>query len=108
MVAGYSFRPRLWVVAAAALGCAAGIALAQWQAGRAEEKRADVLEVPVEDRPLEPGAVHDLADGQLGEGALADELDGRVDDVLARSGAADPFAGRRRQGVDTLCHRLLR
>ncbi|HYD58405.1 MAG TPA: SURF1 family protein, partial [Burkholderiales bacterium] len=40
MPAGYSFRPRLRVLAAAALGCAAGIAAAQWQAGRAEEKRA--------------------------------------------------------------------
>ena len=40
MPAGYSFRPRIWVVAAALLGCAAGIALGQWQAGRASEKRA--------------------------------------------------------------------
>jgi surfeit locus 1 family protein len=40
MPAGYSFRPRAWVLAAAASGCAAGIALGQWQAGRAEEKQA--------------------------------------------------------------------
>ena len=39
MPAGYSFRPRAWVLAAAASGCAAGIALGQWQAGRADEKR---------------------------------------------------------------------
>jgi cytochrome oxidase assembly protein ShyY1 len=40
MRAGYSFRPRLWSLAPAALACAAGIALGNWQAGRAEEKRA--------------------------------------------------------------------
>lgn len=40
MPSGYSFRPRLIPLALAALGCAAGIALGQWQAGRADEKRA--------------------------------------------------------------------
>jgi surfeit locus 1 family protein len=40
MPAGYSFRPRLWAVAAAAAACAAGILLGNWQAGRAEQKRA--------------------------------------------------------------------
>lgn len=40
MPAGYSFRPRLWALLAAAAACAAGIALGQWQAGRAAEKRA--------------------------------------------------------------------
>lgn len=40
MTAGYSFRFRPWVLAAAAAGCAAGIALGNWQSGRAEEKRA--------------------------------------------------------------------
>jgi surfeit locus 1 family protein len=40
MSAGYSFRPRLWALVAAAAACAAGIALGNWQAGRAEEKRA--------------------------------------------------------------------
>ena len=40
MTSGYSFRPRLWAVALAAAACAAGIALGNWQAGRAEEKRA--------------------------------------------------------------------
>ena len=40
MPAGYSFRPPLWAVAAAAAACAAGIALGNWQAGRAEQKRA--------------------------------------------------------------------
>src|SRR5688572_17204083 len=41
MPAGYSFRPRLWALAAAAAACAAGIALGVWQAARAEEKRKD-------------------------------------------------------------------
>jgi surfeit locus 1 family protein len=40
MPAGYSFRPRGWVLILAAAGCAAFVALGQWQAGRAEEKRA--------------------------------------------------------------------
>jgi surfeit locus 1 family protein len=40
MISGYSFRPRAWAFALAAAGCAAGIALGQWQAGRAAEKRA--------------------------------------------------------------------
>ena len=40
MPAGYSFRPRLWALALAAAACAAGIALGNWQAGRADAKRA--------------------------------------------------------------------
>ncbi|HYD55655.1 MAG TPA: SURF1 family protein [Burkholderiales bacterium] len=40
MPRGYSFHFRPWVAVAAALGCAAGIALGNWQSGRAAEKRA--------------------------------------------------------------------
>ena len=40
MPAGYSFRPRFWPLALACAGCAAGIALGNWQSGRAEHKRA--------------------------------------------------------------------
>jgi surfeit locus 1 family protein len=40
MLAGYSFRPRLWALALALAACAAGIALGEWQSRRAEEKRA--------------------------------------------------------------------
>ena len=40
MPAGYSFRPRLWALALAAAGCAAGIALGNWQTERAAQKRA--------------------------------------------------------------------
>jgi surfeit locus 1 family protein len=40
MPAGYSFRPRVWALAAAALGCAAFILLGNWQTRRADEKRA--------------------------------------------------------------------
>src|SRR3990170_3607683 len=36
MPAGYSFRPRAWALALAAVACAAGIALGVWQAQRAE------------------------------------------------------------------------
>src|SRR3954462_5142094 len=40
MVSGYSFRPRAWALALAVAACAAFIALGNWQARRAEEKRA--------------------------------------------------------------------
>lgn len=45
MPAGYSFRPRAWVLALSALGCVAGIALGSWQSGRAEAKRAAAASV---------------------------------------------------------------
>jgi cytochrome oxidase assembly protein ShyY1 len=45
MLAGYSFRPRLWALALAAAACAAGIALGNWQSRRAEEKRAAAAEL---------------------------------------------------------------
>jgi surfeit locus 1 family protein len=45
MPAGYSFRPRAWVLVLAALGCAAGVALGNWQSGRAEAKRAAAASV---------------------------------------------------------------
>jgi len=40
MPAGYAFRPRAWAIALAAAGCAAGIALGNWQSDRAAQKRA--------------------------------------------------------------------
>jgi cytochrome oxidase assembly protein ShyY1 len=40
MKSGYSFRPRWWAALLAAAGCAAGMLLGNWQAGRAEQKRA--------------------------------------------------------------------
>src|SRR5688572_12409434 len=40
MLSGYSFRPRAWALVAAMAVCAAGIALGNWQAGRAADKRA--------------------------------------------------------------------
>jgi surfeit locus 1 family protein len=48
MPSGYSFRPRGWALAAAAAACAAFIALGNWQARRADEKRA--LAVQMEKR----------------------------------------------------------
>jgi|SRR4051812_26505782 surfeit locus 1 family protein len=39
MLRGYSFRPRLWSLAAAALGCALFMSLGNWQSRRATEKR---------------------------------------------------------------------
>lgn len=38
--AGFAFRPRWWGFLLASAGCAAGIALGNWQSGRAEERRA--------------------------------------------------------------------
>ena len=40
MLRGYSFRPRAWALVLAVAACAAFIALGQWQARRADEKRA--------------------------------------------------------------------
>src|SRR5262252_7479595 len=40
MLSGYSFRPRGWALAAAAAACAVFILLGNWQARRADEKRA--------------------------------------------------------------------
>ena len=40
MLAGYSFRPRLWALGLALAACAAGVALGNWQSRRADEKRA--------------------------------------------------------------------
>jgi surfeit locus 1 family protein len=45
MPAGYAFRPRAWAIALAAAGCAAGIALGNWQSGRAEQKKAAAASV---------------------------------------------------------------
>jgi surfeit locus 1 family protein len=55
MASGYSFHPRAWVLALAAAGCAAGIALGNWQAGRAQEKKAlgAQLEQALQAPPLE-------------------------------------------------------
>ena len=39
-LAGLRFRPRAWAFALALAGSAAGVALGNWQAGRADEKRA--------------------------------------------------------------------
>jgi cytochrome oxidase assembly protein ShyY1 len=44
------FRPPWWAVALAAAGCAAGIALGNWQSGRADEKRAAGAAAPVKAR----------------------------------------------------------
>jgi surfeit locus 1 family protein len=40
MLRGYSFRPRGWALGLAAAACAAFVLLGNWQARRAEEKRA--------------------------------------------------------------------
>jgi surfeit locus 1 family protein len=64
MPSGYSFRPRAWTFALAVAACAAGIALGNWQAGRAAEKHAlgARLEQTLRSPPIE-----------LGPGTLPDE-----------------------------------
>jgi surfeit locus 1 family protein len=63
MPSGYSFRPRAWTFALAVAACAAGIALGNWQAGRAAEKRAlgARLEQSLRSPPIEigPGTLPD-------------------------------------------------
>src|SRR5436853_1817095 len=54
MLAGYSFRPRRWPLALAAVACAAGIVLGSWPARRAEEKRARGAEL---DQALEAAPI---------------------------------------------------
>lgn len=51
MLRGYSFRPRGWALAATVVACAAFVALGNWQARRADEKRT--LAARVEAPPLE-------------------------------------------------------
>ena len=67
MPAGYSFRPRLWALVLAASACGAGIALGNWQAGRATQKRAlaealeHALRAPPVDVPREIARADALA-----------------------------------------------
>ena len=61
MLRGYSFRPRLWGVALAAVACAGFIALGNWQSRRADEKRALALEIERDAR----AAPIELAPGPL-------------------------------------------
>src|SRR2546423_2713204 len=55
MLRGYSFRPRAWALPLAALACVAFVSLGQWQARRAEAKRATALELERAERaaPIE-------------------------------------------------------
>ena len=61
MLSGYSFRPRAWALVLAAAACAAGIALGNWQAGRAQQKRSlgVQLEQAMNSPPIEisPGKI---------------------------------------------------
>jgi surfeit locus 1 family protein len=67
MLSGYSFRPRAWAFALALAACAAGIALGDWQAGRADEKRAlgAQLEQAMQSAPIE------ISSGKLNADYLA-------------------------------------
>src|SRR5690349_3132892 len=54
MLRGYSFRPHPISIVLAAAGCAAGIALGNWQAHRAAEKvaRAEALDTALRNPPI--------------------------------------------------------
>lgn len=91
MLSGYSFRPRAWAFAAAAAACAAGIALGNWQAGRAAEKRAlgAQLERSFDGPPLEiPAARVDSRDYAMkrvaARGRFVDEHTLYLDNKLRR------------------------
>jgi surfeit locus 1 family protein len=91
MLAGYSFRPRAWAFIAAAAACAAGIALGNWQAGRAEEKQAlhDALErslrAPPVELPATPVAAEDLVLKRVAaRGRFVDEHTVYLDNKLRR------------------------
>ena len=55
MLRGYSFRPRGWAIALTAAACVAFVLLGNWQARRAEQKRAlgAELERSLKSRPVE-------------------------------------------------------
>jgi surfeit locus 1 family protein len=55
MLARYAFRARWWAITAAALACATGIALGNWQARRADDKRVvrERLEAALKSPPIE-------------------------------------------------------
>jgi surfeit locus 1 family protein len=63
MLRGYSFRPRGWAIAATALACVAFVLLGNWQARRAEQKRAlgAELERALQAPPLDLSTVPDAS-----------------------------------------------
>jgi surfeit locus 1 family protein len=64
MLRGYSFRPRLWALAAAAIACVLFVSLGNWQARRASEKRelAAAFDRAMRTAPIElPAAAVDAA-----------------------------------------------
>jgi surfeit locus 1 family protein len=67
MLSGYSFRPRGWAAVLALAACAAGIALGNWQAGRADEKRALGAQI---DQSLHSPAI-EISTGKLNADYLA-------------------------------------
>src|SRR5436190_290576 len=79
MLRGYSFRPRLWGLALAAMACAGFIALGNWQSRRADEKRALVdVRTPRRLRRIEAIALerlsHALEVGGAAKGSVRQNL----------------------------------
>jgi surfeit locus 1 family protein len=94
MRSGYSFRPRGWALAAAAAACAAGVALGNWQAGRAAEKRAlgaqlerSLASAPVELRADLPAIEELVWKHVTARGRFVDEHTVYLDNKLRRGRA---------------------
>jgi surfeit locus 1 family protein len=91
MLSGYSFRPRAWAFAAAAAACAAGIALGNWQAGRADEKRAlraqldqGLKQAPLEIPPTKIDPANYVMKHVAAKGRFVDERTVYLDNKLRR------------------------
>jgi surfeit locus 1 family protein len=87
MLRGYSFRPRGWALAATAAACAAFILLGNWQARRAETKRAlgAELERSLKSPPIElPAAGHVIHKRVAARGRFVAERTVLLDNKLRR------------------------
>src|SRR2546423_14415875 len=101
MLRGYSFRPRAWALALAALACVAFVSLGEWQSRRAEAKRATALELERAER----AAPIELAPGALDAAALVHKrVAARGVLVAARTGLLNRLrrAPPRHEGVTPL------
>lgn len=113
MLSGYSFRPRAWAFALAAAACAAGIALGNWQAGRAAEKRALGAQLskalqssPIEIRPDSSSTENLVLKRVAAGGRFVDERTVYLDNKLRRGRAGyEVVTPLRLNGVHVLVNR---
>lgn len=98
MRAGYSFRPRAWPWVLAAIACAGGIALGNWQTRRAEEKRA--LGERFEQAMRAPAI--EVASSQNKNALVGKRVSARGEFVPARSVLLDNKIHRGRAGYEVV------